>query len=118
MADSITTTQAAITTIQPAITGDPLTDLLTVSTDLADYAPGETATITTTGVEVGATVAFEVDHVSGPGADGVWGTADDDINELGGEGHDAWTVTDGGAGDLDGLLNGNIVTSWSVNPDN
>lgn len=94
-----------------------LDDGLSVSTDLDDYAPGSTAEITATGVAVGGTVTFEIDHVSGPGEDGVYGTADDTIVELGGDGHDSWTVTDGGAGDLDGEANGTVVTSWYVNPD-
>lgn len=75
-----------------------LDDGLSVSTDLDDYAPGSTAEITATGVAVGGTVTFEIDHVSGPGEDGVYGTADDTIVELGGDGHDSWSVTDGGAG--------------------
>jgi hypothetical protein len=89
----------------------------TVTTDKDDYAPGEDATITASGFEAGATVTFEVDHVSDEGADGAYGTADDTTIDLGGEGHDAWTVTDGGEGDLDGEANGTIVTTWHVNPD-
>ena len=73
-------------------------------------------------------------HVSGPGADGVYGTLDDVVNEAlnaAGDGHEAWIVTDGvrtaGAdgilgnaddgGDLDGIADGNITTTWYVNPD-
>ena len=89
----------------------------TVMTDQWDYAPGEMATITASGFTVGSTVKFKVDHVSGPGRDGIFGTADDKVMHLGGEGHKWWKVTDGGAGDLDGLANGVIVTSWYVNPD-
>jgi hypothetical protein len=81
-----------------------------VTTDKDDYAPGETATITTSGFNEGATVAFEVDHVSDPGDDGIWGTLDDVIVELGGEGHEPWYVTDGGEDDLDGEVNGRITT--------
>ena len=44
---------------------------LSVSTDKDDYAPGETATITASGFDEGATVTFEVDHVDGPGDDGL-----------------------------------------------
>jgi hypothetical protein len=103
-----TTAPAAITSLLPAPS---------VTTDKDDYAPGETATITASGFDAGATVTFEVDHVDGPGDDGVYGTADDETVDLGGDGHDPWTVTDGGEGDLDGVANGTIVTEWHVNPD-
>ena len=88
-----------------------------VTTNTNDYAPGSYAIVTATGFDAGSTVAFEVDHVSDPGADGIFGTADDTVIELGGEGHDAWFITDGGEGDLDGKVNGTIVTTWYVNPD-
>ncbi|MCV2866758.1 hypothetical protein, partial [Defluviimonas sp. WL0075] len=88
-----------------------------VITDAFDYSPEDTATITATGTEVGGAVEFQIQHVSGPGADGVYGTADDVVIDLGGEGHESWIVVDGGAGDLDGLANGIVVTEWYVNPD-
>ncbi len=88
-----------------------------LDTDKADYKPGETATITASGFVPGSDVTFEVDHVSGPGADGIYGTLDDQIVELGGKGHDAWTVKDGGKKDLDGKVNGQVVTTWFVHPD-
>ena len=88
-----------------------------VSTHLEDYAPGSTAIVTATGFSTGSTITFEVDHVLDAGTDGVYGTSDDTLAELGGSGHLPWSVTDGGAGDLDGLANGTIVTSWYVNPD-
>ncbi len=88
-----------------------------LDTDKADYKPGETATITASGFVPGSDVTFEVDHVSGPGADGVYGTLDDQIVELGGKGHDAWTVKDGSKKDLDGKVNGQVVTTWFVHPD-
>ncbi|GGE52068.1 hypothetical protein GCM10011517_19750 [Actibacterium pelagium] len=94
-----------------------LDDGLSVSTDLDDYAPGSTAEITATGVDEGGSVTFEVEHVSDAGPDGIYGTADDTTVDLGGDGHDSWTVTDGGEGDLDGEANGVIVTDWYVNPD-
>ena len=94
-----------------------LDDGLAVSTDKDDYAPGSTAIFTVTGLEEGGSVTFEVEHVSDAGADGVLGTEDDVVINLGGDGHDSWTVTDGGEGDLDGLANGTVVTSWYVNPD-
>lgn len=88
-----------------------------VTTDLADYAPGATAFISATGFAEGSAVTFLIQHVSGPGPDGVYGTLDDDIKILGGDGHDPWVVIDGGDDDLDGLVNGEIATSWYVNPD-
>ncbi len=90
---------------------------MTVSTDAQDYAPGSWAEITATGFEPGSTVTFQVQHAGDPGADGLWGTLDDVIVDLGGDGHEAWSVTDGSALDLDGTANGTVVTSWYVNPD-
>ncbi|MEZ5769319.1 MAG: hypothetical protein R3D80_17835 [Paracoccaceae bacterium] len=58
-------------------TGNETNNELTVSTNLGDYAPGETAIITADGLEAGATVEFQVQHVDGAGADGIYGTADD-----------------------------------------
>ena len=89
----------------------------TVITDLDDYAPGETATITATGFRPGSVITFEVDHVNGEGLDGVYGTLDDVTVQLGGDGHDAWRVRDGGRRDLDGERNGSVTTEWYVNPD-
>jgi uncharacterized repeat protein (TIGR01451 family) len=94
-----------------------MTTYSSVTTDLSDYAPGATAIITASGFDAGSTVSFSVQHVSGAGADGLYGTADDEVVILGGDGHDAWIIADGGTGDLDGLQNGIIVTSWYVNPD-
>ncbi|MEJ8824817.1 hypothetical protein WKW80_22720, partial [Variovorax humicola] len=88
-----------------------------VTTDLEDYAPGSTATITASGFSVGSSVTFEVEHVSDPGGDGLWGTLDDVLANSDGSGHDPWSVVDGGIGDLDGLANGSITTSWYVDPD-
>ncbi|WP_036997873.1 DUF5801 repeats-in-toxin domain-containing protein, partial [Metapseudomonas resinovorans] len=88
-----------------------------VSTDLDDYAPGSTATITADGFALGSTVQFQVQHAVGAGADGEWGTPDDLIDTNTGDGHDPWYVTDGGAGDLDGAANGSVTTTWYVNPD-
>ncbi len=90
--------------------------ILLVTTDQTDYVPGSTATFTATNVAVGGTVAFDVAHVVDAGADGLVGTADDTLaNDLSGTA--PWTVTDGGAGDLDGIANGVIVTSWNVGQD-
>ena len=80
----------------------------TVTTDLSDYAPGSTATITANGFAAGSTVKLEVDHATGAGADNVWGTPDDVLDTDTGEGHEPWYVTDGGAGDLDGQVNGSV----------
>ncbi|MCG6953192.1 MAG: IgGFc-binding protein, partial [Betaproteobacteria bacterium] len=107
-----------------------------VTTDLLDYAPGSTATITASGFIIGSTLEFQVQHVIDSGDDGVYGTADDVLGDNSGEGHESWTVTDGvwwvldaGAdgiegtdddvigGDLDQSANGTIVTEWYVNPD-
>ena len=90
---------------------------ITVSTDAQDYAPGTWAEITATGVDPGSAVTFQVQHASDPGADGLWGTMDDVTVDLGGDGHHAWSVDDGGVLDLDGAANGSVVTSWYVNPD-
>ncbi|WP_223510915.1 DUF5801 repeats-in-toxin domain-containing protein [Pseudomonas sp. BF-R-05] len=89
----------------------------TVATNLEDYAPGSTAIITASGFATGSTVTLEVDHAIGAGADSVWGTSDDVLDTNTGEGHEPWSVTDGGAGDLDGQVNGSVTTSWYVNPD-
>jgi hypothetical protein len=99
-----------------------VTDPLSIATDQADYQPGTTATITATNVEANAdgsagSVTFEVQHITDVGPDGIAGTADDTLaGDLSGTGT-TWTVVDGGAGDLDGIVNGIIVTNWSVNPD-
>jgi uncharacterized repeat protein (TIGR01451 family) len=82
----------------------------------ADYAPGELVGITASNVAVGGSVQFTVAHVDA-GADGIVGTADDgllyDLTETG----TPWIVVDGGVGDLDGVANGVIQTSWYVNQD-
>ena len=81
----------------------------TVTTDLLDYQPGETATITTSGFVIGSTLEFQVLHVTDPGEDGVYGTLDDILDPgpdgisgtaddgygTTGAGHDPWYVTDG-----------------------
>jgi len=91
-------------------------DAALVQTDLLDYAPGATATITASNFSVGETVEFQVIHLD-PGNDGRYGTADDVAGDNSGQGHLPWFVTDGGVGDLDGLANGTLVTRWYVNPD-
>ena len=75
----------------------------TVITDKLDYPPGETAVITGTEFLIGETVELQVVHTDGtPNTGG---------------GHDPWYVTDGGAGDLDGVADGAFRTTWYVNPD-
>ncbi len=85
------------------LTEEIVEDLPSVTTDKEDYAPGSTATITGTDFEPGETVEIEVLH-----NDGTPNT---------GGGHDPWFVTDGGAGDLDGRIDGKFQTTWYVNPD-
>ncbi|MDX8526212.1 hypothetical protein RFM68_17055, partial [Mesorhizobium sp. MSK_1335] len=115
--DNLTTDPLAITDTTATGSTDPVLPLA-ISLDQADadYAPGETVGITTTNVSDGGTFTFQVAHLSA-GADGVLGTADDVLAyDLTGTGT-PWTVTDGGAGDLDGVVNGSIQTSWYVNGD-
>src|SRR5260221_4636471 len=94
-----------------------MTDTFTVSTDQPDYLPGSTAAVIAATVDVGATINFLVMHIIDAGADGIYGTADDTLaGDLLGTGA-IWSITDGGAGDLDGVANGVISTSWYVNSD-
>ena len=86
----------------------PVGTTATVSTNQADYAPGATATITATGFATGTTVTFGLaDLPSDPGDD----PGDPDV-------YGTFTLADGGPGDLDGLANGTVVTSWLVPTDN
>jgi SdrD B-like domain/Prealbumin-like fold domain/RTX calcium-binding nonapeptide repeat (4 copies) len=89
----------------------------TVTTDKPDYAPGSTVTITASGFELGSSVQFEIaDDPNRPGDDG-----NPDI-------YIPFTVTDGVTiynvkgmaigGDLDGTVNGQVVTTWFVPTDN
>lgn len=78
-----------------------------VYTDQSDYPPGATAIVRATGYQLGETVEFEVNHINEMGT----------VIELGGEGHEPWFVTDGGPNDQDGVVDGNILTDWYVNPD-
>src|SRR5690348_14514729 len=81
---------------------------IAVATDQVDYAPGTTATFTASNVTVGGTVEFIVAH-DNAGADGIVGTADDYFTyDLSGT-TSPLLVTDGGAGDLDGVANGTVV---------
>src|SRR5207253_3825958 len=88
----------------------------TVTTDKSDYQPGDNAVFIAANVVLGGSVVFDVAHLSA-GADGIYGTADDLLSyDLTGTGIQ-WTVTDGGPGDLDGVVNGVIQTGWLVNQD-
>ena len=79
------------------------TELMTVTTDKADYTPGSTATFTVAGVNSGSSVAFQIgDLASDPG-----------INEIA-DVYAPFSVTDGGVGDVDGLANGTVVAQWQV----
>ena len=78
-----------------------------VLTNQHDYAPGDTALITTSNdstagqnFSIGETVTLQVTRTDG-GADYP-------------QGNQPWSVTDGGVGDSDGLANGVIQTSWFV----
>ena len=82
---------------------DLVEDTASITTDLDDYAPGSTAYITGENFEPGETVELEILHTDGtPNTGG---------------GHEPWQVTDGGKGDLDGVVDGNFRTTWYVNPD-
>src|SRR5205814_1929293 len=73
-----------------------------VSADKPDYAPGEIAHIFASGYQPGEAVQFQVLHNEGmPNA---------------GSGHLPWTVVDGSANDLDGKVDGNVHTTWYVDP--
>src|SRR5262245_5131280 len=109
------------TTTDPTLTGntDPtLTDATSFSSTTtapvlaldqasADYSPGQTVGITASNVAVGGSVTFDVEHALANG------TLAGDLTGTG----TPWTVTDGGPGDLDGVANGVIQTSWYVNND-
>ncbi len=88
--------------------GDSWQELLapSVITDKLDYRPGETAMITASGFRPGETITFTIaDDPQDPGDDG-----DADL-------YQPFSVTDGGAGDLDGIANGQVVTTWFVPTD-
>ncbi|MBL8395714.1 MAG: hypothetical protein JNK99_13370, partial [Candidatus Accumulibacter sp.] len=113
--------------------------MATVTTDKLDYPPGSTASINMQAVTAGSTVQFQVRHILNPGADGLYGTEDDILDDTlnaSGTGHDPWYVTDGDwwvvsagsdglagtpddviSGDLDQAVDGNVLTSWYVSTD-
>jgi hypothetical protein len=73
-----------------------------VATDQNDYAPGSTAVINAGGFQPGETVQFQVLHTDG--------------SSNAGADHAPWQVTDGSSADQDGTVNGNVQTSWYVDP--
>jgi hypothetical protein len=78
----------------------------TLTTNKKDYLPGETVTLTLGGFDPGASFQFAVrDSASDPGDDGVANV------------YSPFWVTDGGWGDRDGLVNGQIVAQWVVPSD-
>ena len=74
-----------------------------VSTDKPDYSPKETAYIIAKGFQKGEEAVFQVMHIDGKTNNG--------------NGHEPWSVVDGSKYDLDGKVDGNIKTSWYVDPD-
>src|SRR5688500_14549018 len=73
---------------------------VTLLTGKPDYAPGETALLSGSGFALAETVNLRVVRTDGfldyPG------------------GNLPWQVTDGGAGDLDGVVDGKFQTNWFV----
>ncbi|WP_421722951.1 DUF7507 domain-containing protein [Bauldia sp.] len=92
---------------------------MAVTTNKSDYSPGEYATITGS-VSNGGALRLQVSHVDGPGTDGIFGTGDDYLDaglNAASSDHSLFVVVDGGWGDLDGEVNGQITVEWYVNPD-
>ncbi|MCI0683106.1 MAG: cadherin-like domain-containing protein, partial [Gemmataceae bacterium] len=77
-----------------------LPSVATLLTDKPDYSPGETALITGDGFQEGETIDLRVVRTDG-------------LPDYP-QGNQPWQVTDGGAGDLDGVLNGSFQTTWYV----
>src|SRR5262249_25966561 len=72
-------------------------------TDKADYAPGSPAIINGSGFLVGETVQIQVLHTDGLPNDEA--------------AHQPSFVTNGGAGDLDGVADGKFQTTWTMDAD-
>ncbi|MDB5567130.1 N,N-dimethylformamidase beta subunit family domain-containing protein, partial [Caballeronia mineralivorans] len=84
----------------------PTAQSMTVTTDMADYMPGSTATLMVVGVNSGSSIAFQIaDSASNPGINGIA-----DV-------YAPFNVTDGGTGDADGLTNGTVIAKWQVPAD-
>src|SRR5438046_1021923 len=69
-----------------------------LTADKPGYAPTEAAVLTGSGFQHGETINLSV--VRGDGTS-----------------YSPWSVTDGGAGDLDGVADGNIKTNWKLPTD-
>src|SRR5262249_40351077 len=82
-------------------TGLTSTLVPTLATDLSDYAPGSTATITASGCAPGATLAFDAQIF---GADGAL------LFDV------QWTTIDGATTDADGSADGSVLTSLAILP--
>ena len=75
-----------------------------VWTNKPDYAPGSNAVFYGSGFQPGEQIEIQVTHIDGK----------PDVDSS----HQPFFVTDGGAGDLDGIVNGRFATTWYVSPDN
>lgn len=76
--------------------------LASLVTDALDYHPGQTVYLTASEFSVGEPVSFQVtSSTAGPGQE-PWIVADG--------------IIDGGDGDLDGLPNGSVSTTWLCDP--
>jgi hypothetical protein len=69
-----------------------------LTADRSNYTAGATAVLDAGGFQPGATVQFQVEHTDGSSQ------------------YQAWSVSDGGAGDLDGVSDGHVQTTWTVSP--
>ena len=76
---------------------------MAVTSDKADYEPGEEASFVLTGISPGSSVLFQLADISSdPGINGIA-----DV-------YTSFRVTDGEVGDADGLANGTVVAQWQV----
>ena len=84
-----------------------MTNNWTVSTDKNNYMPGDIVVITARGFAVGSTIEFAIK---------------DDPDDFGDDGnadvYQPFSVTDGGASELDDIANGEVLVVWRVPTDN
>jgi uncharacterized repeat protein (TIGR01451 family) len=84
-----------------------MTNNWTVSTDKYNYMPGDIVVITARGFAVGSTIEFAIE---------------DDPDDFGDDGnadvYQPFSVTDGGASELDDIANGEVLVVWRVPTDN
>ena len=84
-----------------------MTNNWTVSTDKNNYMPGDIVVITARGFAVGSTIEFAIE---------------DDPDDFGDDGnadvYQPFSVTDGGASELDDIANGEVLVVWRVPTDN